>query len=53
MATLSLADIQTQIDHQQFGYLKGRSTALYMVCLLDAVLKGLGQRVYVWSRCDT
>lgn len=41
VASLSLADMRHLIDHQQLDNLKGHSTTLYMVCLLDAVLKAL------------
>ncbi|XP_050709907.1 uncharacterized protein LOC126994647 [Eriocheir sinensis] len=50
-ANLVLADILHKIDHQQFGNLKGRSTTLYMVYLLDAILKGLEQRDTVAHLC--
>ena len=51
VAGLALTDMQHQIDHQQFGNLKGRSTTLYMVYLIDAILKCLEQRDTVAQLC--
>ena len=41
VAELVLADIRSNLDHRQYGNLKGCSTTHYLVYLLDCVMKGL------------
>ena len=51
VASVALADMRPHIDQYQFGNLKGRSTTMYMVFLLDTILKGLEQRDTVAQMC--